>query len=175
MIRKAFLGIVAPACLLAFGVALQAEHNIEQASLLLQRVEVNALDARDHAARLKSYMRFPTLYSWQTHVFELGRVRDATNDIAEAMGEYKDLKPYATPRQNKAFNYAVLEAEKLSDVVSKAIRIANEDKTKLEVAHPEYEKAIAEIYDRADRVAAAIGFAESWEEVQEARKEFSGS
>ena len=151
--------------------ALWAAHKTEEAASVLQRIEANALDIRSHAGRLQTFARQPQMVSWETHAFEISRIRHATNDMAELLGEFKDLKPHATERQNKAFNVLVPKAEKLSDNAEKAIKIVNQEKQKLEVGHPDYEKTVSALYDGADNIVAAVGLAESWDEVREARKE----
>lgn len=151
--------------------ALWATHKTEEAGSVLQRIEANALDIRTHAARLQTFARQPQMVSWETHAFEFSRIRQATNDMAELLGEFKELKPYATERQNKAFNVLMPKAEKLSDNAEKAIKIVNQQKQKLEVGHPDYEEAVSALYDGADNIVAAVGLAESWDEVREAREE----
>jgi len=150
--------------------ALWATHQTEEAASVLQRIEANAIDIRNHAARLQTFARQPQMVSWETHAFEISRIRHATNDMAELLGDFKDLKPYATKRQNKAFNVLVSKAEILSDNAEKAIKIVNQEKEKLVVPHPEYEKAVSALYDDADNIVAAVGLAESWDEVREARE-----
>jgi hypothetical protein len=48
-------------------------------------------------------------------------------------------------------------------------QIVDQDKQTVEMSHPDYESKVTKIYDLADHVVAAIGFAESWDEVTEAR------
>lgn len=149
-----------------------AVHKVEEASVLLQRIESNAMGARYHAAKLKTFTAQPTLHPWQIHTAELQQVKAQVNEIAELLGDFKEIKAHASMRQMKAFNALLPEAVKTSDLVEKAIQIVNNEREKLEVAHPDYENTVEGIYDGADRVVAAVGFAESWEEVKEARKEF---
>lgn len=156
-----------------FTPSLEAGSSAKDASILLQRIEANAFDVREHAARLKTYNRFPGQHSWQIHTFELQRIKERMSDIAKLVGEFKHIKDDASERQNKAYNYVVPESVKVSELTEKALRIADNQEEKLEVAHPDYAKTIDQIYDRADQIVAAIGLAESWQEVKEARKQLT--
>ena len=172
MLRKVLVLPIAAAALM-LSPTLKANSGFETASVLLQRVEANAIDARHDAARLKTFTRSPGLHSWQLHAAELTQIKERVNEIGELMGEFKAIKDQASDRQNKAFNAAVSQAAELAGVTEDALKIVNQDKQKVEMAHPDYETKITKIYDLSDHVVAAIGFAESWDEVVEARKTFS--
>jgi hypothetical protein len=174
MLRKTIvLPVVAVALLLSPILKADSHDGFEKASVLLERVETNAIDVRHDAARLKTFMRFPGQHSWQIHAAELGQIRERVNEIGELMSDFKSIRGQASDRQNKAFNAAVIKSAELADVTESAIRMVNQDKQKVEMAYPDYESKVTKIYDLADHVVAAIGFAESWDEVIEARKMFS--
>lgn len=171
LIRKQRIRYPAMAlAMLLLAPVLWANSQTEKAASVLERIEANAIEIRNHAARLQTFAREPDMVSWETHAFELNRIRTATNDMAELLGEFKDLKPAATARQNKAFNTLLPKSENLSKNVEKAIKIVNRDKSKLEVGYPAYQKAVSALYDDADNVVAAVDLAESWSEVRKSRE-----
>jgi hypothetical protein len=136
MLRKVLvLPTVAAALMLA--PTLKADSSLEKASMLLQRVEANAIDARHDAARLRTFTRSPGLHSWQLHAAELTQIKERVNEIGELMGEFKAIKDQASNRQNKAFNAAVSQAAELADATEDALKIVNQDKQKVEMAHPD--------------------------------------
>lgn len=172
MLRNVLVLPIAAAALL-LSPTLQANSGFEKASVLLQRVEANALDARHDASRLKTFTRSPGLHSWQVHAEELSQIKERVNKIGELMGEFKAIKDQASNRQNKAFNAAASQAAELANVTEEALKIVDLEKQKVEMAYPDYATKITKIYDLSDHVVAAIGFAESWDEVIEARKTFN--
>lgn len=144
MFRKKVSLFAAAVAVMLLAAPLAASHKVkvEEASVLLQRIESNAMAARHHAARLKNFTAFPGMHSWRAHSAELGFIKSGANDMADLLAEFKNLKTHASKRQNKAFNYALPEATKLSTLVEEAIRIVNDQKHKIEIAHPDYENTI---------------------------------
>jgi len=148
----------------------ESARQAEQAAVYLDQIEQNALDARRHAGQLRSYTRIPSLHSWQMHTYELNLIRESANDMAEVMGEFADVKKGATKLQNKAFNIIVTHADTLEEATEEAITIANRDKDKLHVAHPQYEAQVDKIYNAADHIVEAANMAETWKQLQKTRK-----
>ena len=151
------LALVAP--------SLQADHHESkqgEVSALMARIESNALDMRQQAARLKTYNRTPQMYSWEIHTDELGRISAELGNIATLMKELKPMKPHMTFRQNTAFNHIVSLSTAASTVTGKAIKIVNTEREKLRVAHPDYETKVDAIYNHADMIAAHADSVESW-------------
>lgn len=175
MLQRKITMLAALVGLFAFSTILSADHHmVEKASVLLQKIESNALAVRDHAGRLQSYTRFPSRHSWEIHAVELERMKAAVDDIGEFASEFKTIKGQATKQQNKAFNALLPESVKLADTVEKALNMVNEEKTRIDDApYPAYSKTVAKIYDLADHIVAAVGFAESWDEVQEAQEKLT--
>ena len=148
-------------------------HKAAKVSNLMARVESNALDIREQAARLRSYNRTPQLYSWELHADELNRISGELDRMADLVAELKPLKPNMTFRQNAAFNQIVSLSASVSDATKQAIQTVNTEKEKLAVAHPEYEKSVNTIYDEADRIVAHADNVEAWAEFIEELQESS--
>ena len=136
-----------------------------ETAAILQQIQANALDIQQHAARIKSNLRVPESIHWKTHSFELSRIQERTNDIAELLGKFKQMESSALPRQKKAFNRIVTEAAPLSNAVEKAINYLDQNRGK--VWGSEYEEWANDIYDRADQITQTVNLAETLAEVKE--------
>ncbi len=171
MILKKVAAMSIPLLLaVALAPTMRAQEYANEANVLLQRIEANAVDVRENAAKLKTYARFPGEYDWQVHADQLGRIRADVNSVADLLGQFEKNKDEVMMRQDKAVNFIIPEAAELSNSVEEAIHIVNNQKQKLEVGHPEYNKQINAIYDHADKIVAAVGLAESAEEIQAAQQ-----
>ena len=148
-------------------------HKSAQVSSLMERVQSNALDMREQAARLRMYNRTPQMHSWKLHADELNRIAGGLDNIAGLIGELEPLKPYMTLRQAAAFNHLVTLSAEAADVSEGAIHIVNTEREKLRVAHPDYETKVEAIYDHADMIAAHADSVEDWAEFIEEMSESS--
>ncbi len=145
--------------------SLKADHHQDtqaQVSELMARVESNALDMRQQAARLQTYNRTPQMHSWKLHADELTRISAELDRVGELMADLKPMKDAMTFRQAAAYNKIVSLSTAAADVTGKAIKIVNTDREKLEVAHPDYAKKVNAIYEHADMIAAQADSVESW-------------
>ncbi|MEZ5361677.1 MAG: hypothetical protein R2748_04860 [Bryobacterales bacterium] len=142
-------------------------HKASEVASLIDRVESNALDIREQAARLRTYNRTPQLYSWELHADELNRVRAELDRMATLIQDLEPLKSGMTLRQDAAFNRIVSLSAEMSDATAKAIEIVNTEKEKLEVGHPDYEQQVDAIYDKADTVISNAETVEDWAELIE--------
>lgn len=77
------------------------------------------------------------------------------------------MKDAASHRQRYAFNEVVLLMAKISDATEQAIKTLNENKSKVEVAHPDYASNVTEIFNLSGDALSALDVAESWLELQE--------
>jgi len=139
-------------------------HKAAEVAGVMDRLESNALDVRQQAARLRSYNRTPTLYSWELHADELNRISGEMEQIAALVQELTPIKPYMTFRQAAAFNHIVSLSARLSDATEEAIAVVNDQKARLRVGHPDYTTKVDAIYDHADLIAAHADSVEDWAE-----------
>ncbi len=142
-------------------------HKAAEVASLMDRVESNAIDMRAQAARLRSYTRAPQQYSWQLHAEELNRISGELDRVAGLIDELMPMKPVMTYRQAAAFNHLISLSAQVSTVTEEAIAIVNQEKAKLRVAHPDYEKKVNAIYDHADMIASHADTVEDWAELIE--------
>jgi len=145
----------------------------EKAFDTLQRIEVNALDIREQAARLQTFVRFPGQYSWEVHADQLTRIKTESDDIGKLMTSFEKMREKATERQNQAFTESYVHSGKLADAASKAIKLLNQNKVRMDAPPPEYVDAINMVYNQADSIIADIEQAETWWELQEEKMEAS--
>lgn len=160
--------LIAPLALVATPAV--ADHHgggAEKAFDTLQRVEVNALDIREKAARLRTFVRFPGQYSWEIHADQLAHIKTESEDIGDLMTSFKKMREQATHRQNQAFVEALVHAEKLADAGTKAIALLNQNKVRMDAPPPAYIDAIDQIYNQADAIVADLEQAETWWELKE--------
>ena len=139
-------------------------HKAAQVASMMDRIEMNALDMREQAGRLKTFNRAPQLHSWEVHAAELSRISNELDNVASLIKELKPMKPYMTFRQAAAFNHLISLSAEASDVTEDAIEMVNTEKEKLNVAHPDYEKKVNAIYDHADMIATHADNVEDWAE-----------
>lgn len=139
----------------------------EKAFDTLQRIEVNALDIREQAGRLQTFVRFPGQYSWEIHADQLNRIKAESDDIATLMASFDKMRDQATYRQNQAFTEAYIHAEKLAEAGSKAITLLNKNKVRMDAPPPAYVDAVEAIYNQADAIVADLEQAETWWEIRE--------
>ena len=158
--------------------SLQADHHENpqaKVSQLMERIESNALDMRQQAARLKTYNRAPQMHSWEIHADELRRISGELDNVADLMKKLTPMKTEMTFRQTAAFNHMISLSSALSDVTGKAIKTVNTDRAKLSVGHPDYETKVNAIYEHADMIAAHADSVESsadfFEDLREASKD----
>lgn len=146
-----------------------ADHHksAEKAFDTLQRIEVNALDIREQAGRLQTFVRFPGQYSWEVHADQLNRIRSESDDIGDLMKSFEKMRKQATQRQNQAFTEAYVHAGKLADAAEKATRLLSQNKVRMDAPPPEYVSAIETIYRKADAIIAELEQAETWWELKE--------
>ncbi|MBI1355614.1 MAG: hypothetical protein GC160_14850 [Acidobacteria bacterium] len=145
----------------------------QKAGSKLQQIEAAATDIRAHAAKLKTAAFQPSMFSPEWHSYQLNAMAAESQEMGKYMKQFEALRADATARQNTAFDLAVEHGSRLADSIRKAIDIANNSRSELEVFHPDYSEAVNAIYDQADGVVAAVGLAESWDEVHEAQQTLS--
>lgn len=151
------LALVAP--------SMQADHHENpqaKVSMLMEQIEINALDIREHAARLRTYNRSPQMHSWEIHSTELSGLSAELDDVAALIKDLQPMKSKMTFRQAAAFNHMISLSAALSDVTEKAIHIVNTEREKLQVAHPDYDTKVDAIYDHADMIVAHADSVEAW-------------
>lgn len=145
--------------------SLKADHHQNtqaKVSELMARIESNALDMRQQAARLQTYNRTPQMHSWELHADELRRISAEIDRVGELMADLKPMKKDMTFRQAAAYNEMVSLSAAAADVTENTIKIVNTDREKLQVAHPDYAKKVNAIYEHADKIAAQADSVESW-------------
>lgn len=138
------------------------DHATQQGAAILERIEATAVDVRNQAARLQSYLRNPTMHSWEIHADELNRMDAGLDSISDRLGELKAIRDDVSHSQRAAFNRVVTASTELSTHIEEAVEILNSQRAKVVVGHPDYDKHVQEAYGLADEMVAAADSAEEW-------------
>ncbi len=152
------------------GPLVAAHHKTDEAASLLARIESNIDDIHTQSDRLMTYDRAPEQYDWQLHASELNRIRSEADVIAGLVKEFNGIKADATYRQRYAFNQVVSLMAKISDSTEGAIKVLNDSKSKVEMAHPDYTSKVEAIFDTSGKALSVLDVAESWFELQKSWK-----
>lgn len=147
--------------------AVAAHHKQDEAASLLSRIESNIQDIREQSDRLMTYNRTPDQHDWLLHASELRRISEEADVIADLMKKFNAIKSDATYRQRYSFNQVFSLMAKISDSTETAIKLVNDDKTKVELAHPDYASKVESVFDSAGEAISVLDVAESWFELQE--------
>lgn len=157
---------------LAAGVArAQSTSAPEKAAGLFEQIQSNALSIRDHAARVRSFARYPMEHSWRVDALNLDQMKTETNQIADFLANLKTLRDDAMPRQRQAFTRILPEATQMSDEIGQAIQLVNQNKE--QVWTTDYSQTLDKIYNHADKIAQAVELSESMAEVRQIKKELA--
>ncbi|MBI2822353.1 MAG: hypothetical protein HYX74_09020 [Acidobacteria bacterium] len=115
---------------------------------LLKEIRSDALQVREHADVMKSLIRFPTSYHWQTHAFELTQIREGVNDMGKNLGELQMADREA------ARSLIPLQVSLVAHT-EEAIRFT-EKRTFANFWDPDYKGHVEGIHDRSDQIARSV-------------------
>lgn len=145
----------------------------EEVSQLLKDISVAAYQTSVHAGRLESFVRFPNLYSWQTHASELTHIKDLVNSKGQTLERLKELRGQALPWQQRAVDRIQPLLASLADETKNAIQHINENRRWL--FSPTYKEMVSNMYVQADEVrdyiAVKLDYAEAKEKLREVEDE----
>lgn len=150
--KKITLMVVAT--MVALAPSLLAGGSAEMANEKLARVESLALEVRDSMGTMQTFVRFPNLYSAETHNRVLVRVKEDVNtmgDIIEKLHQNRsDLKDW----QAELVTRLIARADSLSTEVGNAIRYIDDNPER--DFRPVYEDYVDGAYQAADSMQEVV-------------------
>ena len=131
--------------------------DIRSASDALDRIKILAMDVRDDADHLDSYLG--NRFSLESHAARLTQIKEDINDLVPDLETLEETEAALLPRQRLAMHHIFPDALVLSRNAENAIEYFNENPNRL--WGDEYREAISTMYERADRIVLAAKMAES--------------
>lgn len=143
--------------------------NPEQVEALLEQVEENAIDVRQSAVRVLSFLEAPAEHTWLTHLWRINRAREAMEEVNEAVRRLTLRRGMLLDGQRAALDLIAPAAATLT----MRLRETSEylDRVRGRRLEPMYAALAVQIREEADTIVNAARLAESLSEVREQLEE----
>lgn len=139
--------------------------NPEQVAELLQRIEEDAIDIRQDAERVLTFVDLPNDYSWLTHRWRLDGAEKALKDLQMGVSRLDSRADMLLDGQQAALDRIRPAASELGIHIQEAIDYL--DLVRGREFGPSYSRLAEEIRDEAEVVIDASRLVESLTEVRE--------
>lgn len=140
----------------------------KEATGLLQDVQTEASQVRQHAANLQTYGR-ENVVDWQSHADQLDRVRAEVNDMGAKLCRLQEIRRVLAPWQQAAIDRIAPQIRLIADNAKDAIQFANNNQEAL--WQPVYTKYIANLYHEGQSVSTTVNDFEEYAHTRTAYRE----
>ena len=133
-----------------------------EASALLDGVASDAVQARDHAAKLESMMVDANV-GWAAHAFELSQIRAEVNDMGSKLCRLETIRRVSAPWEQQAIRRAAPLIARMVANAEAAIQFMNGHQEDL--FQPGYRALGTNLYNESDNLARSVREFENYAKV----------
>ncbi len=145
--------------------------SVEVATDKLAQIESRARQVRDNADTMQTFVRFPSLYTTQTHNRKLTLMREDVNALADILAELHQNRSDLAKWQSEVVNRLIPRADRLADEIDNAIRHIKENPGEDYV--PAYEDYVDGAYSVSDSIVETVDTYLSWAEAKQKKQQIS--
>ncbi len=133
-----------------------------RAAQLLQAVREDAIDARNHADRIRGYTT-NTVLSWDAHAGQLAQIRSDINDIGSKLSALQAIRGDVSPWERDAIDRTAGLVPLLADNAQDALQYVAHNESRFWT--PEYRKYADNLYTLSSDLSRSVGAYEEFAKV----------
>lgn len=127
-----------------------------EATQLLQRMQVQAMQVRDQIDDVRSMTRSGDWIDWRSHADILSQVRDGVNRMGEEICQLQSMRRTVLPWQKRAINRIQPAIIELANYTGKALALTRGEEN-ANFSSPDYTTDLIVMFQESDRITRTAG------------------